>query len=499
MIAPLEQHIALSGAGRPGKIIAVHISYRSRATERGRTPAAPSYFIKPSSSLGRSGDPVQRPPRTELLAFEGEVALVIGAAARRIPVEEAWAHVRWVTAANDWGLYDLRTADKGSNVRNKGRDGYTPVGPGLIDARQADPSGLRLRTWKNGQLVQEDTTASLIFPLTQIIADLSQHLTLEEGDIILTGTPAGASVAEPGDVVEVEVDIPESGLTSGRLISRVQEGEDTFDESLGALPSADDKQREEAWGSRSAAGLPEQKQTLTPQLRKKLQEVPVAGLSQELRRRGLNSVSIDGVRPTRPGSKLVGTAKTLRFLPYREDLFASHGGGFNAQKRVFDTVAEGEVIVIEARGERGSGTLGDILALRAAARGCAGVVTDGGVRDYSTVAEIDLPVFSQGPHPAVLGRLHVPWDTDLTISCGGATVQPGDIIVGDDDGVVVIPPGIAEEVADAALVKEAEDAWVAQQIRAGHPVEGLFPMNSQWRARYEAGTSVHADPPSSTT
>ncbi|MEU7880064.1 fumarylacetoacetate hydrolase family protein [Microbispora bryophytorum] len=477
----------LSLPGRPGKIIAVHVSHASRAAQRGRRPAEPSYFLKPSSSLAATGDAVERPEGTELLAFEGEIALVIGTPARRVAPADAWSHVAWVTASNDWGLYDLRANDKGSNLRNKGRDGYTPVGPRLIDARVVDPAALRVRTWLNGELVQEGETNGLIFPFAQIIADLSQHLTLETGDVILTGTPAGASVAVPGDVVEVEVDAP-GGPSSGRLVSRVIDGPGGFDPAIGSLPSVDDLQREEAWGSREAAGLPAAAPVISPGLRDKLLKAPVAGLSQQLRRRGLDNVSIDGLRATRPGTKLVGVAKTLRFVPNREDLFRSHGGGYNAQKRVFDSVRQGEVIVIEARGERDAGTLGDVLALRALARGAAGVVTDGGVRDYATVAGLDLPVFSQGPHPAVLGRRHVPWDTGLTIACGGATVQPGDVIVGDDDGVVVIPPAIAEEVADAALAQEAEDAWIAEQVAAGHPVDGLFPMNAEWRAKYEAAT-----------
>ncbi|GAB3142662.1 fumarylacetoacetate hydrolase family protein [Microbispora hainanensis] len=473
--------------GRPGKIIAVHVSHESRAAQRGRRPAAPSYFFKPSSSLAASGDAVERPEGTELLAFEGEIALVIGTPARRVAPADAWSHVAWVTASNDWGLYDLRANDKGSNVRNKGRDGYTPVGPRLIDARAVDPAALRVRTWLNGELVQEGEAGGLIFPFAQIIADLSQHLTLETGDVVLTGTPAGASVAVPGDVVEVEVDAP-GGPSSGRLVSRVIDGPGGFDPAVGSLPAVDDLQREEAWGSREAAGLPAAVPVISPGLRDKLLKAPVAGLSQQLRRRGLDNVSMDGLRATRPGTKLVGVATTLRFVPNREDLFRSHGRGYNAQKRAFDYVREGEVIVIEARGERGAGTLGDVLALRALARGAAGVVTDGGVRDYATVAGLDLPVFSQGPHPAVLGRRHVPWDTGLTIACGGATVQPGDVIVGDDDGVVVIPPAIAEEVADAALAQEAEDAWIAEQVAAGHPVDGLFPMNAEWRAKYEAAT-----------
>jgi 2-keto-4-pentenoate hydratase/2-oxohepta-3-ene-1,7-dioic acid hydratase in catechol pathway/regulator of RNase E activity RraA len=476
--------------GRPGKIVAVHLSYASRADQRGRRPAAPSYFFKPSSSVAASGSTIERPEGTELLAFEGEIALVIGRPARRVALAEAWEHVAWVTAANDFGLYDLRANDKGSNVRSKGGDGFTPVGTSLIDARTVAPEALRLRTWVNGKLVQDDTAGGLIFPLAQFVADLSQHFTLEPGDVILTGTPAGSSVVVPGDVVEVEVDDPASGASSGRLVTTVTQGVGAaYDQTLGSLPAVDDAQRIAAWGSPEAAGLPRAEDgvaTLTPELRSKLEQVPVASLSQHLRRRGLNNVAIDGVRALPGSGKIIGTAKTLRFVPNREDLFKSHGGDHNAQKRAFDAVGEGEVIVIEARGERGAGTLGDVLAIRAKARGAAGIVTDGAVRDHDAVAATGIPVYSSGAHPAVLGRKHVPWDTDLTISCGGATVQPGDIIVGDSDGVIVIPPALAEEVADAALTQEESDAWVAARVAEGHPLDGLFPMNDQWRARYEA-------------
>lgn len=505
---------------RPGKVIAIHLSYASRAEQRGRRPQHPSYFFKPSSSLAPSGATVERPAGTELLAYEGEIALVIGTPARRVPLAEAWNHVDWVTAANDFGLYDLRANDKGSNVRSKGGDGYTPIGPSLLDARAVDPAALRVRTWRNGALVQEDSSAGMIFPLAQLVADLSQHFTLETGDVILTGTPAGSSVAVPGDVIEVEVDVPGDAST-GRLTTSVVQGEAPFDEALGSLPAVDDLQRTEAWGSREAAGLPadppaappavaapaaaapageiapaerfmadapaqQTSPALTAELRAKLTAVPVAGLSAQLRKRGLDNVTIDGVRPLHPGAKLVGTARTLRFVPLREDLFAAHGGGYNAQKRAFDAVSEGEVLVIEARGETGSGTLGDILAIRAHARGAAGIVTDGGVRDVDAVTAVGIPVYTAGSHPAVLGRKHVPWDHDVTIGCGGTAVQPGDVIVGDADGVIVIPPGIAEEVVDAALAQEREDAWIAQRVGEGHPIDGLFPMNADWRARFDA-------------
>lgn len=470
--------------GRPGKIVAVHLSYVSRADQRGRRPAAPSYFFKPSSSLAASGSDIVRPAGTELLAFEGEIALVIGEPARWVTPDAAWAHVASVTAANDFGLYDLRANDKGSNVRSKGGDGYTPLGPALIDARDVDPAALRLRTWVDGELVQDDSTAGLLFPLAQIVADLSQHFTLETGDVILTGTPAGSSVVTPGQVVEVQVDA--GSLSTGRLRTAVVQGDRAFDAALGSLPAVDDTQRTEAWGSAEAAGLVPAAPVLTAALRDKLSRVPVAALSGQLRKRGLNDVTIDGVHALTPGSRFVGTARTLRFVPHREDLFASHGGGQNAQKRAFDAVEEGEVIVIEARGETGSGTLGDILAIRAHARKAAAIVTDGGVRDAEAVAAVGIPVFTAGPHPAVLGRRHVPWETDVAVGCGGTTVEPGDILVGDGDGVIVVPPALAEEVVDAALAQEAEDAWVAQQVASGHPVNGLFPMNAEWRARYES-------------
>ncbi|KQR21261.1 fumarylacetoacetate hydrolase family protein [Microbacterium sp. Leaf151] len=500
--------------GRPGKIVAVHLSYVSRADQRGRRPAAPSYFFKPSSSLASSGAEIVRPAGTELLAFEGEIALIIGEPARWVTPDAAWSHVASVTAANDFGLYDLRANDKGSNVRSKGGDGYTPLGPELIDARAVDPTALRLRTWVDGDLVQDDSTAGLIFPLAQIIADLSQHFTLETGDVILTGTPAGSSVVTPGQVVEVQVDA--GSHSTGRLRTTVVQGGRSFDAEIGSLPSVDDTQRTEAWGSSEAAAAGALVRTgdhagtghsdtdrpvlagspvpagdaahpvLTAELRDKLSRVPVAALSGQLRKRGLDDVTIDGVHALTPGSRFVGTARTLRFLPHREDLFAARGGGQNAQKRAFDAVGEGEVIVIEARGETGSGTLGDILALRAHARGAAAIVTDGGVRDAEAVAAVGIPVFTAGPHPAVLGRRHVPWETDVAVGCGGTTVEPGDILVGDGDGVIVIPPALAEEVADAALVQEEEDAWIARQVASGHPLDGLFPMNADWRARYES-------------
>lgn len=473
------------------KVIAVHLNYRSRAEQRGRVPSQPSYFIKPSSSLSLSGGTVERPAGCELLAYEGEVAIIIGSPARRVSVEDAWQHVRWVTASNDLGVYDLKYADKGSNLRSKGGDGYTPLGPALLDASTVDPHGLRIRTWVNGSLVQEDSTAGLLFPFARLVADLSQLMTLEPGDIILTGTPAGSSVAVPGDVVAVEVDDPAAGLSTGKLSTTVTEGSLPLAE-YGSGPNATDQDRADAWGSPQAGGArPAVDGALTPGLKAKLESVATATLSSQLRKRGLDNVSIDGLHSTRPAKKVVGTARTLRYVPNREDLFKAHGAGFNAQKRAIDTLNEGDVLVMEARGEKGTGTVGDILALRAQVRGAAAIITDGGVRDVTAVAALDMPTYFSNPHPAVLGRRHIPWDVDLTISCGGATVQPGDIIVADADGILVIPPALAEALADDALQQEHEESYIAAMVGQGHSVDGLYPMNASWRAKYQDWALTH--------
>src|SRR5580692_11298291 len=469
----------------PSKIIAVHVSYRSRAMERGRLPQWPSYFLKPPSTLAADGDPVLRPPWCELLAFEGEVALVIGTRASRVSAADAWGHVQWVTAANDFGVYDLRYADNGSNVRSKGIDGFTPLGPGLLDARSVDPERVRLRTWVNGELAQDAVSGDdLLFSFADIVADVSRLTTLEPGDVILTGTPTGSTVVRPGDLVEVEVSVGE--LSTGRLRSPVAEA----DYALlppGAMPAADDAQREAAFGARGAAVPPD----LPAELLRAVARVSTATLSSQLRKRGFNAVTLDRLHATRPGKKMVGFARTLRYVPFREDLFAQYGGtldggGLNAQKRAVEQVRPGEVLVIEARGDPTAGTVGDILALRAQVRGAAGIVTDGAIRDSQALHAMELPVYYGATHPAVLGRRHVPWEVNATIACAGVTVVPGDIIAGDADGVIVIPAHLAMEVARDAAEQERQEEFAAAMVARGESVDGLYPLGKRWQAAYES-------------
>ncbi|MFZ0166305.1 MAG: fumarylacetoacetate hydrolase family protein [Trebonia sp.] len=467
----------------PSKIVAVHVSYRSRAMERGSLPPWPSYFLKPPNTVAASGDPVARPPGCELLAFEGEVALIIGRRATRVSPREAWSYVGWVTAANDFGVYDLRYADKGANVRSKGIDGYTPLGPELLDARTVDPEDVRLRTWVNGELRQDAVSGEdLLFSLADIVADITRLTTLEPGDVILTGTPTGSTVVVPGDLVEVEVTA--GGQSSGRLTSPVTEAGYQL-AAPGALPRADDAQRAAAHGNRPHDAERSRGDSLRDLLAA-IEAVCTATLASQLKKRGYDSVVLDRLQISRPELKMAGFARTVRYVPYREDLFRAHGGGFNAQKQAVEQVRDGEILVIGARGDPTAGTVGDILALRAQLRGARGIVTDGAIRDSQALRGLVIPVYYGATNPAVLGRRHVPWETNVTVACAGVTIQPGDILAGDADGVVVIPRDVAWDVAADAAEQERQEQFIAEQVAKGESVDGLYPVGPRWRPAYEA-------------
>jgi 5-oxopent-3-ene-1,2,5-tricarboxylate decarboxylase/2-hydroxyhepta-2,4-diene-1,7-dioate isomerase len=193
-------------------------------------PAVPSYFLKPPTSLSAHRRPVARPRGCRFLNYEGEVAVVVGRRATNVPVERALDHVAGYTIANDWGVHDFRHADRGSMLRVKGQDGFCPLGPALVDPGDLDPDDLVLRTYHNGELVQEGHTGSdLLFGFAYQLADVSRLVTLEPGDVLLTGTPANSRPAEPGDVVAVEVE----GI--GRLENEVVELDRDL-EDLGAQP-----------------------------------------------------------------------------------------------------------------------------------------------------------------------------------------------------------------------------------------------------------------------
>jgi 5-oxopent-3-ene-1,2,5-tricarboxylate decarboxylase/2-hydroxyhepta-2,4-diene-1,7-dioate isomerase len=202
----------------PTKIMAVHLTYRSRVEEyEARPPAEPSYFLKPPTSLNAHRGAVRRPEGTRFLNYEGELAVVVGRRMKGVGVEDALSYVAGYTCANDVGLHDFRHADRGSMFRVKGQDGFLPLGPELVGADEFDPTSFTLRTYLNGEVVQEGGAEDLLFSVAYQLADVSRLVTLEPGDVLLTGTPANSRPMQPGDTVEVEID----GI--GRLSNTVEE------------------------------------------------------------------------------------------------------------------------------------------------------------------------------------------------------------------------------------------------------------------------------------
>jgi 5-oxopent-3-ene-1,2,5-tricarboxylate decarboxylase/2-hydroxyhepta-2,4-diene-1,7-dioate isomerase len=201
---------------QPSKIIATHLTYRSRVEEyAARTPPEPSYFMKPPTTLNGHRGALRRPKGARFLNYEGEVAVVIGTRMHGVSQDTVLDHVAGYAVANDVGLHDFRHADRGSMLRVKGQDGFCPIGPELVPASEFDPTSFEIRTYLNGEVVQQGSAADLIWPISYLLADLSRLITLEPGDVVLSGTPANSRPMEPGDVVEVEV----TGL--GRLSNTV--------------------------------------------------------------------------------------------------------------------------------------------------------------------------------------------------------------------------------------------------------------------------------------
>ena len=202
----------------PSKIFAVHLTYRSRVEEyAARLPPEPSYFVKPPTTLNGHRRPVLMAKGARFLNYEGELAVVVGQRMKGVPIESVLDYVAGYTCANDVGMHDFRHADRGAMLRVKGQDGFLPLGPVLVPAASFDPTDYTLRTYLNGEVVQEAHADDLMFGVAYQLADLCRLITLEPGDIILTGTPANSRPMEVGDVVEVEI----SGI--GRLSNTIEE------------------------------------------------------------------------------------------------------------------------------------------------------------------------------------------------------------------------------------------------------------------------------------
>jgi 5-oxopent-3-ene-1,2,5-tricarboxylate decarboxylase/2-hydroxyhepta-2,4-diene-1,7-dioate isomerase len=231
----------------------------------------------------------------------------------------------------------------------------------------------------------------------------------------------------------------------------------------------------------------QQSHTLTPAALEKLRSVSTATLTSQLQKRGFRNTFLAGLTPLRPDLRLVGYAFTLRYVPAREDLADElYDNTKNIQRIAVESVGPEDVLVIDARGEVGAATLGNILAMRLKARGAAGLVTDGALRDTPGYRKLDFPSYVKAAHAATSFLIHHPVEINVPIGCAGVLVMPGDVMVGDGEGVVAMPAAVAEEVAHAAYEQERLEEFIQQKVAAGASILGVYPPNEQTRAEYEA-------------
>ena len=214
----------------PTKIVCVHLNYHSRVDEFiTKLPPAPTYFHKPLTAMNTHKGDIVRPERCKYLNYEGEIAIVIGKHCRNISPEEAGDYIAGYTVSNDYGLHDFRDTDAGSMLRVKGSDTLCPLGPGLVTGW--DFRNKMIRTYVNGKVVQEDNTNNMEWDMHYLVADIARTITLEPGDVLLSGTPANSRPVYPGDICEVEVE----GL--GRLTNRIMSGPTPIRDDVGAQPT----------------------------------------------------------------------------------------------------------------------------------------------------------------------------------------------------------------------------------------------------------------------
>lgn len=227
--------------------------------------------------------------------------------------------------------------------------------------------------------------------------------------------------------------------------------------------------------------------TLTPELRDTLAAVTTATLTTVLLKKGLRKTWMRGPRPLGPRQgRVVGPAFTLRFIPAREDLATPESWSSPRSTRAaIEAMPEGVIAVAGTEGIREAGIFGDILCARMAKRGVAALVTEGAVRDAAGVRTTGLPVWcvAEAAPPSVAALTFVGWEEP--IGCGGVAVFPGDVVVADDDGAVVIPRALVAEVAREAEAQEKLEAWIMREVERGVPLPGLYPPDAATRARYE--------------
>ena len=217
------------------------------------------------------------------------------------------------------------------------------------------------------------------------------------------------------------------------------------------------------------------------------ESVSTATLAGLLMRRGIRTTFMAGVLPLTAEQHMVGRAFTLRYIPAREDMPGGEGLDdlTNLQRRGVETVGPGEVFVVDARGNTNAGSLGDILATRIFMRGAAGIVTDGAFRDTPAIRAIGKPCYARAMHAAVNTTQHFAADLQVPIACGGVMVCPGDVLVGDGEGVIVVPQALAAELAQEASEYEPKEQFITELILSGRSIKGVYPPNEETLAAYE--------------
>jgi regulator of RNase E activity RraA len=211
--------------------------------------------------------------------------------------------------------------------------------------------------------------------------------------------------------------------------------------------------------------------------REALKTVATSTLTGALFKRGLRNMFLQDVSPLRfDQPRMVGIAYTMRFIPFREDMNPPQGPRRSVQPQAMEECPPGHVLVIDSRGDPRAASAGDLYIGRLAARGCSGIVTDGGLRDSEGILKTGLPAFQRRPTSPPSPIVHYPIDLNLPIGCGGVAVYPGDIIVGDPDGVVVIPANLADEIAEEAVATTLYDTFAEAEVARGRTLIGLFPM-----------------------
>src|SRR5512143_401036 len=222
----------------------------------------------------------------------------------------------------------------------------------------------------------------------------------------------------------------------------------------------------------------------------KLARVPVDSIWTELDALGYPDMFIEGVRPMHrdPDRHMVGRAVTLRYLPARKDIaeYQTASGGPMLNTRTAEEARPGDVMVVDAGGEGGAGFIGDVIVTRFGVRGGTGLVVDGSVRDLPALRDLDVALYTRHAHAAATWRRIVGVDYNIPVRCGGVTVLPGDILVGDGMGVIVIPQALAAEVADKTLAREDKESFQRQKLLDGASIYGVYPANEQTTREYEA-------------